>query len=788
MQHKFGWLAGAAALALVTAPGTTQAQMQAQTKTQTLAQSARTILPISPPPFAGTLADNALDARGMPQAPVRAPQGAPNVFLMMSDDVGFAMSSAFGGPVPTPHFERLAAQGQRYNRFNTTGICSPSRAALLTGRNHHAAGVGWLSDVPSPFPGYGGKILPETATIAQILRLNGYSTAMFGKHHNLPSNERSEAGPFDSWPTGLGFDYYFGFVSGDSDQFSPILYRGIQRVESDDGEGRLLDSRLADDAIRWVHNQKAAAPDKPFLVYMAPGSTHAPHQAPPEYIARFKGKFDAGWDVQREQTWRRQLAMGIIPKGTRLTPRPAEIPAWDSLTPGQKAFAARTMEVAAAQLVYQDEQIGRVIAELQRMGELDRTLVALVLGDNGASAEAGPRGTINELRGMTNHDESEAWMQANIDRLGSGETYESYPAGWAWAMNTPLRWTKQYASYLGGIRNGMILSWKGHVAHPGAVCGTFSHLVDIAPTVLDAAQLPVPQSVYGVSQKPMDGQSLLASLAACDAARPRTQYFEIGGKVGLYHDGWFLSGDDGRMAWQNLPPGGPRPQIQWSLFHLDRDFSQANDLAAQEPARLQAMQALWTEEAARNQVFPLDHRFGMARGAAMMRPGARKHFDFWGKDVSLPANSEPVPIARSFTLTAQLTLDRPDASGAVVAYGSRFGGWSLYLDKGRPAFVAARSTDPQEVTRLVAERPLPPGAVTLTMRFAVDAMAGPATVTLDAGGVPMGSARLPTSMLMAAGNGETLDIGRDLGVPVTAYATPHGAIEGDVAHVSLDFD
>ncbi|TCM19392.1 arylsulfatase [Novosphingobium sp. PhB165] len=779
MKRKFGWLISAVACAAATTAGAQSPQAP---------ELSRSALPIPAAPFAGTTAENVLDAKGSPGVPVRAPQGAPNVFLMMSDDVGFAMSSAFGGPVPTPNFERLAAQGVRYNRFHTTGICSPSRAALLTGRNHHNAGVGWLSDVPSPFPGYGGRILPETATMAQILRLNGYNTAMFGKHHNLPSNERSEAGPFDGWPTGLGFEHFFGFISGDSDQYSPILYRDTQRVEVDADEGKLLDSRLADDVIRWVHNQKAAAPDKPFFAYMAPGSTHAPHQAPPEYIARFKGKFDQGWDVQREQTWRRQLAMGILPKGTQLTPRPAEIPAWDSLTPGQKAFAARTMEVAAAQLAYQDEQIGRVLDELQRMGALDNTLVALVIGDNGASAEAGPKGTINELRSMGKHDESEAWMQANIDKLGSPMTYESYPAGWSWAMNTPLRWTKQYASFLGGIRNGMILSWKGHVAHPGTVCSEFSHLVDIVPTVLDAAHLPAPQSVYGVAQKPLDGESLLASLSSCDAAKPRTQYFEIGGKVGLYHDGWFLSGDDGRLAWENLPPGGARPTMQWSLYDLSRDFSQSTDLAAKEPARLQAMLDLWKQEAARNNVFPLDHRFAMARGAAAMRGSGRKHFDFWGKDISLPANSEPVPFARSFTLNADLKLDTGTASGAVMAFGSRFGGWSLYLDKGRPSFVAARSTDPDEITRVVADRALPQGAVTLTMRFAVEALGGPATVTLSANGSELAKVHLPTSMLMAAGNGETLDIGRDLGVPVTDYQTPHGRIEGDIPHVTLDFD
>lgn len=750
----------------------------------------RSVLPIPAAAFDGQIAEHVEDARPGTARPVQAPQGAPNVFMMMSDDVGFAMSSAFGGPVATPNFEKLAKQGQRYNRFHTTAICSPSRAALLTGRNHHNAGVGWLSDVPSPFPGYGGRILPETATIAQTLRLNGYSTAMFGKHHNVPSNERSEAGPFDAWPTGLGFDYFYGFVSGDIDQYSPILFRGIHRVEHDAGEGRLVDARLADDMIRWVHNQKAGASGKPFLMYLSPGSTHAPHQAPPEYIARFKGQFDRGWDAVREETFRRQLAAGIIPKGTRLTPRPADIPAWDSLTPEQKAFAARSMEVAAAQLVYQDEQVGRVLDELQRMGELDNTVALMVIGDNGASAEVGVNGSINELRGMVGHgpEENEAWMLANTDQLGGPMTYGTYPAGWAWAMNAPMPWMKQYASTLGGTRNGMILSWPGHVAKPGAICGQFAHLNDIVPTILDAAKLPAPDMVLGAKQKPMDGQSLLPSLSRCDATKPRTQYFEIGGKIGLYHDGWLLSGDDGRLPWQTLPPGGARPEIKWTLYDLSEDFSQSTDLSAKEPARLQEMLALWKQEAKRNNVFPLDHRFASARGAASLRGSGRKHFEFWGKDVSIPTSTEPVPILRSFTLEADLRLASSAASGAVVAFGSRFGGWSLYLDQGRPSFTGARSTDPKEITHVRADATLPQGATKLQMRFAVEKMGGPATVTLSADGKELATGQLPTSMLLAAGNGETLDIGRDLGVPVTEYRTPQGAIQGDIPHVTLTFD
>ncbi|MDE2303383.1 MAG: arylsulfatase [Sphingomonadales bacterium] len=749
----------------------------------------RSVLPIPAPPFDGVIGENALDSRPDSHGPVTAPAGAPNMLVIMSDDVGFAMSSTFGGPVPTPNFARLAAAGQRYNRFHTTAICSPSRAALLTGRNHHNAGVGYLSDLGAGYPGYGGRILPETATIAEILKLNGYNTAMFGKHHNVPTEERSAAGPFDAWPTSLGFEYFFGFPYGDSDQYSPILYRGTDRVADTEGQGEILDQRLAEDLIRWVHNQKAAAPDKPFFIYWAPGSTHAPHQAPAAWIARFRHRFDMGWDRLREESFHRQLAMGIVPKGTILTPRPSEIPAWDSLNPAEKAFAARTMEVAAAQLAFQDAEIGRVLDELQRMGMADTTLVTLIIGDNGASAEAGPPGTIDEMRSINGHDEREAWMEANIDRLGGPMTYESYPAGFAWAMDTPLRWTKQYASMLGGIRNGMILSWPGHVAHPGAICAQFGHLIDITPTLLAAASLPAPTSVLGVAQRPMDGENLLPSLAACDADKPRTQYFEMGGKIGLYHDGWFLSGDDGRTSWSNLPPTGPRPKISWTLYDLSHDFSQALDLGPAQPERLKAMQALWEQQARANHVFPLDHRFGPARGTpAGLWMSGPKHYDFWGKDVSVPALGRPLLFARSFTLNADLVLDRADASGVVVALGSHFGGWSLYLDHGHPAFVFARSTDPEETWKLRADATLPQGANRLVMRFAANGPGKGATVILSSDGHDLARLALPTSVLLPAGGGETLDVGRDLGVTVTDYATPQGAIEGDVRHVGIDFD
>ncbi len=754
---------------------------------QAVAQD-RTVLPIPSAPFDGTIAENVMDAKPGTGRPVQAPQGAPNVLIFMSDDVGFAMTSAFGGPVPTPNFERVAQAGQRYNRFHSTGICSPTRAALLTGRNHHNAGVGWLSDLNTPYPGYGGRILPETATVAQILRLNGYNTAMFGKHHNIPSNERSGAGPFDAWPTGIGFEYFYGFPYGDTDQYSPAMYRGISRVDDDEAEGRMVDQRLADDLIRYVHNQKAGAPDKPFLAYLAPGSTHAPHQAPPEYIARFKGKFDQGWDAMRVETWRRQIAMGIIPPDTKLTPRPDALPAWESLTDKEKAFHARTMEVAAAQMAFQDEQFGRVIDELERMGELDNTLVAIVLGDNGASGEAGPKGTLNELRSMGVHDEREEWLHANLDAQGGPTTYQNYSVAWAWAMNSPLPWVKQYASMLGGIRNGAIISWPGHVKNPGSICGQFGHVNDIVPTVLEAVNLPVPDMVLGAKQKPMDGQSLIPSLLECDAEKPRTQYFEIGGKMALYHDGWFLSGEDGRPSWLNIGPRGAKPEIDWTLFNLAEDFSQSTDLSARDPKRVQDMIALFKQEARANNVFPIDHRFGAARRNIASLGTGRKHFDFWGKGVSLPVNGDPMLMARPFTIEADLALDKDDASGVVMAMGSRFGGWSLYLDQGRPAFVWARSTDPQEIQHGRADKALPAGKVTLTMRFETGRPGAPADVVLSAKGEEYARVGLPQNYLFPAGGGEMLDVGRDTGVPVTEYRTPHGAIEGDVPHVRIDFD
>lgn len=743
----------------------------------------RSVLPISDGPFRGQISELARDSTPDPHTPVVAPRASPNVFLMMSDDVGFAMASVFGGPVPTLNFERLAQQGVRYNRFHTTGICSPTRASLLTGRNHHNAGAGYLTDVATGYPGYNGRISNETATLAQVLRLNGYNTAMFGKHHNVPPGEETANGPFDRWPTGLGFEYFFGYIGPESDQFRTNIYRGTDLLPGDDGM-RLLDARMADDAIRWLHNQQATASGKPFFIYFSPSSTHEPHQAPETLIARFKGRFDQGWDTLREEIFQRQLSQGIVPANTRLTPRPESIPAWDSLTPGQQAFAARSMEVAAAMLAYQDEQVGRVLVEMERMGVMSNTLVAIIIGDNGASADQGVTGAFNRVMGTNRIPESDAWRDAHIEELGGPRSYGNYQAGWSWAMNTPLRWTKQYASMLGGIRNGMIMSWPGRVANPGSICSQFGHVVDIAPTVLDAARLPAPEMVYGFRQKPMDGQSLVASLSNCDPAKPRTQYFEIGGKLGLWKDGWFASNDDDRLPWQGVPGNGSDPPTRWSLYNLDEDFSQANDLAARHPEKLGQLIGLWKREAGRNQVYPLDHSFGAGRRVAPV-PSA-SHFDFWGKGVSIPATRGPNFIGRSFTVEAGLDLASDTASGVIIAVGSRFAGWSLYLDRGTPVFHYALTHEEDQVTRIQSSRKLPAGRNTLQLAFELAGIGKSAEITLSSGDRELARGQVPATFFVAGGSGEMLDVGRDTGVPVTDYAAFQGEIEGDVSHVKLD--
>lgn len=748
----------------------------------------RTVLPLPAQPFGGMIAPTIADAR--PEMPRRlsAPAGAPNVVLVMTDDVGFAASSAFGGPIPTPNLERLARVGLRYNRFTTTAICSPSRAALLTGRNSHQVGTGFLADGPTGFPGYDAAWPQSAAPIARILQLNGYNTAMFGKHHNLPSTDQSAAGPFDQWPTGLGFDYFYGFVGGDVHQMMPKLYRGITPVADEERAGEPLDQRLIDDALVWIHNQKAAAPDKPFMIYLAPGTMHAPQQAPADWIARFRGKFDQGWDRVREESFGRQLASGIVPKGTKLTPRPSQIPAWSSLSPDDRRYAARMMEVAAGALAFQDAQFGRLLDELARMGQIDNTLVIFIEGDNGASGEAGYDGVTNEFGDLMNGvRDGASWRASQIDQLGGTATYENYPIGWAWAMDTPFRWTKQFASHLGGIRNGMVISWPKRITDGGAIRAQYAHLIDIAPTILEAAGLPAPTRVYGVEQSAYPGMSLTTTFKPGAAQVPRTQYYEIAGTVGIYSNGWFAGRWTGRLPWEFDPPQQDRP---WELYNLDIDFSQSRDLAATNPRKLADMKVIFDREAKKYNVYPLDAGFATGRGGGSrprMAP-SRREFDYWATDTSVAQGAAPQLSGRSFEINADVDLPA-GASGVLVATGSMFGGWSFFLADGRPVAHQAFSQKAEDQFRVEAAQPLGAGRHTIRFVF-IPQESKPGSggrMKIYDGITLIGEGDLARTIRMTAGIGETFDIGRDTGVPVAEYANPQGRLNGTLSHVRVLF-
>jgi len=773
----------ARALAVIVLPGIGAAQ-----------EVDRTVLPIAPPPFAGTIDLTA--ARSTPDwpVPVKPPAGAPNIVVIMTDDIGFGTSSTFGGPVPTPALDALAREGLRYNNFNTTAMCSPTRAALLTGRNSHAVGSGAITDAATGFPGYNSVIPRGAATFARVLRDNGYNTAMFGKHHNIPRWEASLAGPFDHWPTGLGFEYFFGFIIGDTDQWNPRLYRNTLAVDDAPGKGETLDSLLADDAINWVHQQKANAPDKPFLIYYATGTGHGPHQAPAKWIARFRGRFDAGWDSLREETFARQKQLGIIPADAVLTPRPDAIPPWSTLSPTQRRLFARYMEVFAGMLAYQDLQIGRLIAELRRMGQLDNTLLFFIEGDNGASGEGGLSGTFNEIghhkNGLAPRRSPEADL-AHIDEMGGPGTQPLYPAGWAWALNTPFRWTKQVASHLGGIRNGLVVRWPGRLSSTGTVRRQFIHVSDIAPTILEAAGLPAPRSVDGVSQQPITGQSLARSFSDPAFSMPRTQYFEMWGNRAVFKDGWFANTALKRVPWRiEATPGDAWSSYAWELYDLDKDFSQARDIAAENPDRLRAMQQAFLDEARSNQVLPINDELSPDRLLAAKRhfDEHRRTFEWWGGNVSIAEDVAPSFAGTSFTVTVDLAAMEPGATGVLLARGSWFGGWRFHLDKGRPVVTVAASERTEDTFVVAAGGRIAQGASQLVFRFTSrrDGKFAGGDMCIGIVGQPDACGVIARTPDVDAGQGETLDIGKDTGVPVTNSISGKEPFSGRIDRVRID--
>ncbi len=658
-----------------------------------------------------------------------APAEAPNVLLVMTDDVGFGAASSFGGLIATPTFDAIGERGLLFNSFHTTAMCSPSRAALLTGRNHHAVGYGAIANLSRDEPGYTSVIPDSASTVADVLRSNGYVTAFLGKNHNTPEWESGSMGPFDHWPTGLGFDYFYGFNQAWADQWAPELVENTTQIEPPDDPEYILDKDLSNRAIEWLRRRENSAPDAPFFIYLAPGSPHTPHHAPADWIARYKGQFDMGWDKAREAIFARQKELGVIPQDAVLTERPDELPAWDSLDEDAQRVAARMMEVYAAQLSHTDYQIGRIIDELKSSGELDNTLVIFVQGDNGGDLSSF-NGETNEWAGFLGEEPSYHDMLPDIDKLGSSYAWGGYPSAWAWATNTPFQWGKAVAGYLGGIRSGAVMSWPKGIDRQGTVVQRFAHLIDIAPTIYDAAGIVPPESFEGVEQLPIDGQSLAGEFGekAAEPA-PRSQYFEMLGNLGYYEDGWFAVTKMSRAPWDRTSERTPIPDnvedYDWELYNLRSDYSQSTDRAHQNTEKLQEMVAGFAAAAERNNVFPVENDVMI-----LLRPDQRPHAIgerdeyVYSRERTRYVAADIPPLGGHWKLTAQILVDRPDASGPVFTQGGRFTGWGLLLRDGKPYFVSRPSFDETKFSDVSANRRLEAGRHEVTVEIVPDEALG----------------------------------------------------------------
>jgi arylsulfatase len=751
------------------------------------------MLPMTPAPYKGVLGVTPAKSSPPQYAPApKAPKGAPNVLVILTDDVGFAATSTFGGPVLTPTFDRLAADGLKYNRFHTTALCSPTRAALLTGRNHHSVGAGIIQELGTGYPGYTTEIPKSAATIAEVLRQNGYSTAQFGKNHNTPDWQNNPAGPFDSWPNGLGFEYFYGFNSGEADQWAPALVENRNAVEPPaDDPDYILDRDLGDRAIGWLRMQKTQAPDKPFLMYLATGTAHAPLQVPKAWADKYKGQFDQGWDTLREESFARQKALGVIPADAVLTPRPAEIPAWDSLTPDQKKVASRLTEVYAGMLAHADFQFGRVLDELKAQGELDNTIVIYIQGDNGASAEGGLTGTASDIALLNGVPFPADQVMARLDHLGDRTTTPHYPSGFAWAMDTPFQWTKQVASHFGGTRNGMVVSWPAGIKAKGELRTQFSHVIDIAPTLYDAIGIKPPSSVNGVAQQPIEGVSMVPTFASAKAPETHTtQYFEMFGNRALYKDGWVAATRPLRLPWVLRGQTFDAESFTWELYNVEKDFSEANDLAAREPARLKALQDAFMVEARKHNVLPLDTRAG-ERMPQSLRPFAmndRTDFTFYAGP-RINDHAFPELKNRSWTMTATVDVAGENAQGVVAAQGGNSAGWALAAFDGHPTFIYNFFALRGQTLRLRADKPLPPGRHTLAVDFRYDGggMGKGANIALKVDGAEVARGRMENTV-PGWWQIDGVGIGRDFGTAVVEdYKVPFpftGRVERLDIHVA----
>lgn len=750
----------------------------------------RTVLPLAEPDPPHCTVLDARDATPPPRFEVKAPEGAPNVLIVLIDDMGFGIPSTFGGPVRMPSADRLASQGLRYNHFHTTAVCSPTRTALLSGRNHHMNHMGGITETATAFPGNTGRRPANVAPLAEMLRLNGYSTAFFGKNHETAPWEVSVSGPTDRWPSRSGFDKFYGFFGGETDQWNPTIYDGLTRVPTPHHQGYHFMTDMTDKAIAWMKFQKSLTPDKPFFMYFAPGATHAPHHVPREWIAKYKGRFDGGWDKLREETLARQIELGVVPKGTRLADKPAAIKDWNELGGDEQKLFARQMEVFAAFGEYADHEIGRLFEAIKETGQFDNTLIFYILGDNGTSAEGGMNGMFSEMTYFNGVQETVEDMLRRYEEWGSPATYPHMAAGWAVAGNTPFMWTKQIASNFGGTRNGMVVSWPRRIKTGNEIRPQWHHVIDVAPTVLEAADLPEPGSVNGVTQKPIEGVSMVYTFddAASDSTH-KTQYFEIFGNRGIYHQGWF-AGTVHKAPWETAPRASLQDD-KWELYDTTKDFSLVNDLAASNPAKLKEMQDLFMQQAIRYRVLPIDDR-GVERvnAATAGRP------DLMGDRTSLTLSegmdsmSENVFINiknRSFSITAEIEVPEGGANGVILAQGGRFGGWSLYLKDSKPSY--AYSFIGLEEYKVAATKPVAPGRATVRMNFDYDGggLGKGGVASLLVNGQEVASGRIERTQPAVFSADETAAVGVDDATPVTNdYKERDNAFTAKIHRVTVE--
>jgi arylsulfatase A-like enzyme len=760
-------------------------------------QISRDVLPIPDRPYEGELPLDAKDPEATfpPIEPLLPPAGAPNVLIVLLDDVGFGASSAFGGPCATPTAERLAENGLKYNRFHTTALCAPTRAALLTGRNHHTIGMGVITELATSAPGY-SSIRPNTcAPLAQTLQLNGYSTAQFGKCHEVPVWQTSPMGPFDAWPTGgSGFEYFYGFIGGETNQYYPAIYDGTTPMEPEKTpeEGYHFTEDMTDKAIKWVRQQKSLMPDKPFFVYFAPGATHAPHHVPTEWSDKYKGRFDQGWDALREEILERQKGLGVVPPEAELTARHEEIPAWDDMPDELKPVLARQMEVYAGFLEHTDHHVGRLVDALDDLGVLEDTLVYYIIGDNGASAEGTTQGTFNELMMLNGAAslESTEFMAARIDKFGTPDAYNHYAVGWAHAMDTPYQWTKQVASHWGGTRNGTIVYWPRGIEARGEVRSQFHHVIDVAPTVLEAAGLPQPARVDGVEQHPIEGVSMLYSFDEAGAPERReTQYFEMFCNRGIYHEGW-AAVTRHSTPWMMVPELPALEDDIWELYDTSTDWSQAQDLAAEMPDKLAELKQLWLEEARKYNVLPLDdrrvERFNADLAGRPTLIGGTSQLLFGGMGRLTEASVVNIKN-KSHAVTAELVVPESGAEGVIVAQGGAFAGWSLYAKRGKPVY--CYNLLGLQRFKVEGDASIPPGEHQVRMEFAYDGggLAKGGTVSLYVDGNPVGEGRVDSTVPMIFSADETADVGSDTASPVSDdYTSEASVFTGTVNWVQID--